>query len=137
MTTRRKVLLWLAIKCLPLLKSWLRLKHFINAIAGREVANTERISRDIEKEVSRVTNTPGFSLFLKGDTSSIVDTDFYEYLGVTVRTSHGDFIGRLNTLSDVVKNTASNKNEIFKKLFEYHTLMTTKFSDIIRYKEEH
>lgn len=108
-----------------------------NTIAGREVANTERVSRDIEKEVSRVTNTPGFSLFLKGDTSSIVDTDLYDYLGVTVRTSRNDFIGRLSTLSDVVKATSANKNEIFKKLFDYHQLMTTKFSDIIKYKEEH
>lgn len=108
-----------------------------NAIAGREVANTERVSRDIEKEVSRVTNTPGFGLFIRGDISSIVDNDFYDYLGVTVRTSRNDFIGRLSTLSDLVKATSSNKNEIYKKLFEYHQLMTTKFSDIIKYKEEH
>lgn len=108
-----------------------------NTISGREVANTERVPRDIEKEVSRVTNTPGFGLFLKGEISSIVDTDFYDYLGVTVRTSRNDFIGRLSTLSDVVKNTSSNKNEIFKKMLDYHQLMTTRFSDIIKYKEEH
>lgn len=108
-----------------------------NAITGRVVANTERLSRDIEQEVNRVTNTTGFGLFLKGEISSIVDTDFYDYLGVTVRTSRSDFKGRLNTLSDAVKNTSSNKNEIFKKLYDYHQLMITKFSDIIKYKEEH
>lgn len=108
-----------------------------NAIDGHEIINTERVSRDIEKEINRVTNTPGFRLFLKGEDKSIVDTDFYDYLGVTVRTSRSDFIGRLNTMSDVIKITKSNKNDIFRKLLEYHTIMTTRFNDIIQYKKEH
>lgn len=108
-----------------------------DAIAGRSVANTERLTRDIEKEVARVTNTQGFALFLKGEESQLVDTDFYDYLGVTVRTSRNDFIGRLHTLTEVVKSTEGAKNEIFKNLAQYHRLMTVKFADIIKYKEEH
>lgn len=118
-------------------KGLVAVEELKNIIAGREVINSERIPRDVEKEVVRITNTPGFSLFAQGDTQQIVDTDFYDYLGVTVRTSRSDFIGRLNTLADVVEKTRPNKNEVFRVLSDYHRLMVDKFDDIIKYKEQH
>lgn len=107
------------------------------AISGLSVVNTERMSRDIEKEVSRISRTPGFELFIKGDDTQIVDTDFYDYIGVTVRTSRNDFIGRLNTVSDVVKDTYFGKSDIYKELAKYHAFMTEKFKDIIEYRKDH
>lgn len=108
-----------------------------NAIAGFEVVNTERVSRDIEKEVARITKTTGFGLYVTDESDSIVDTDFYDYLGVTVRTSRNDFLGRLNTLDDLVKNTRSNKDKVYGKLADYHGFITDKFADIIAYKKDH
>lgn len=108
-----------------------------SAITGKTVSNTERVTRDIEKEVSRVSKTPGFALFVNGEAENIVDTDFFEYIGATVRTSRNDFIGRLNTLSDVVKATKDKKNPIYTKLTEYHEFMVNKFDDVIQYKKKH
>ena len=108
-----------------------------SAVTGKTVSNTERVTRDIENEVTRVSKTPGFELFFNDDLESIVDTDFFEYLGVTVRTSRNDFIGRLNTVSDVVEATKDMKNPIFSNLSSYHTFMVEKFSDIIKYRKEH
>ena len=108
-----------------------------SAVTGKTVNNTERVTRDIEKEVSRVSKTPGFALFVNGDSEKIVDTDFFEYIGATVRTSRNDFLGRLNTLTDVIKATKDKKNLVYAKLAEYHKFMVSKFEDVIQYKKEH
>lgn len=108
-----------------------------SAVTGKTVSNTERVTRDIEKEIGRVSKTPGFALFVNGEPEKIVDTDFFEYLGATVRTSRNDFLGRLNTLTDVVKVTKDKKNPVYGKLAEYHEFMVKKFDDVIQYKKEH
>jgi hypothetical protein len=107
------------------------------AISGHTVTNTERVTRDIEKEVARINKTTGFGLFVNGDADKIVDTDFFEYIGATVRTARNDFIGRLNTVSDVVKATKDKKTPVYIKLAEYHAFMVEKFDDIVKYKKEH
>lgn len=108
-----------------------------SAVTGKTVSNTERVTRDIENEVTRITKTPGFGLFVNGESDNIVDTDFFEYIGVTVRTPKNDFIGRLNTVTDVVKATKDKKNPVFSKLSEYHKFMVGKFGDVIQYKKDH
>lgn len=107
------------------------------AVTGKTVSNTERVTRDVEKEVARISKTPGFSLFVNGEADKIVDTDFFEYIGATVRTARNDFIGRLNTVTDVVKATEGKKNPMYAKLTEYHNFITEKFSDVVEYKKEH
>lgn len=118
-------------------KGLVAVERLINAISGRAISSSDRVSRDIEKEVTRITRTPGFELFLEGKSDMIVDTDFYDYLGVTVRTSRSDFLGRLNTVTDVIKNTYFTKSEIYKKIADYHELLTKKFASIIEYREDH
>ena len=108
-----------------------------SAVTGKTVNNTERVTRDIEKEVTRISKTPGFALFVNGEQENIVDTDFFEYLVATVRTSRNDFLGRLNTVTDVVKATQNKKNPIFAKLAEYHDFMVKKFDEVVQYKKEH
>lgn len=118
-------------------KGLVAVEELKKAISGYAVNKSERVTRDIEREVHRITHTPGFGLFVKGHEDQIVDTDFYDYLGVTVRTPRNDFIGRLNTVSDVIKNTYFNKSEVYKKIADYHAFMTKKFQDVIDYKKEH
>jgi len=118
-------------------KGLVAVERLKGAISGHSIANTERMSRDIEKEVARISRTPGFELFVNGENESIVDTDFYDYIGVTVRTSRNDFIGRLNTVSDVVKDTYFNKSDVYKELAKYHAFMTDRFKGIIDYRKDH
>lgn len=107
------------------------------AISGHQVVNTQRVTRDIEKEVSRISKTPGFSLFVSGEQDSIVDTDFFDYLGTTVRTARNDFLGRLSTVIDVIEGIEGMKNPLYGKVIEYNTFMLKKFDDVISYKKEH
>lgn len=107
------------------------------AIKGLNVHETSRLSRDIDKEVGRITNTAGFNLFVSGEKESIVDTDFFEYLGTAVRTGRNDFIGRLKTIEDVIKSVSGRSEPIYKKLTEYNDYMVGRFESVIIYKREH
>ncbi len=108
-----------------------------NAVSGKEVSSTTRITRDVEKELTRISKTPGFKLFVENEADKIVDTDFFEYLGATVRTARNDFIGRLNTVTDAINATKNMENPLYLKLSEYHDLLLEKFNDVIQYKKEH
>ncbi len=52
--------------------------------SGRKSA--VRLTRDKEIELQRIYRTEAFRLFVEGKIEDILDTDFYAYLGVTVRT---------------------------------------------------
>jgi hypothetical protein len=54
----------------------------------------ERMTRDVRTEVDRMLNSAAFSLFTEGKGDSILDTDFYDFIGCTVRTSKNTRIGR-------------------------------------------
>jgi len=53
-------------------------------------------------EVDRVKQLEGFKLFLAGKHDEIIDSDLFEYLGVSVRTTKNDFIGRLETMKSAI-----------------------------------
>ena len=47
----------------------------------------DRLSRDKETELKRVLDTDAFALYAAGQKENILDTDFYAFLGVTIRTN--------------------------------------------------
>src|SRR5206468_715556 len=61
-----------------------------------------RLERDAQIEIERIKHLESFRLFLEGKQNEIIDTDLYEYLGASVRTSRNDFIGRLETVNSAV-----------------------------------
>jgi len=82
-------------------------KSFVLTPRGLDVARNlvdkpaparDRLTKPEENEISRILNSQAYLLFQEGNESRILDTDFYEYLGVSVRTKKGDFIGRLATV---------------------------------------
>jgi hypothetical protein len=85
-------------------KVWKGLQTFEEAGAANN--NPSRLSRDKEAQVKRICETEAFKLFAAGEKDRILDTDFYTYLGVTVRTKPHDFIGQLKTVGDAVADAA-------------------------------
>jgi hypothetical protein len=114
-------------------KGLVAVEKLSQALSGKEIKETTRLPRDIEKEVNRILRTQAFRLFIEGNTD-LLDTDFYDYLGVTVRTTRNDFKGRLRTVSDAVDAVKTEKEPLYKKLTEYHRFMLGKFKDIVDYK---
>ncbi len=68
----------------------------LSAAAGgdaREAARDgNRMTRDIKAEVDRMMASPATKLFANGDHSRILDTDFFNFAGCTVRTPKMTFL---------------------------------------------
>ena len=107
-------------------------------LEGKEVAESSRLSGFAEREISRIENVEGFNLFVNGEADKILDTDFFSYLGVTVRTPKNDFIGRLKTVGDAVAELeeANNQSPARVRIPAFHKFMVEKFQNIIQQKSQ-
>lgn len=104
---------------------------------GKTIKEMNRLSAYAEKELKRISRLNGFTLFVKGEYEKIFDTDFYNYLGLTVRTDKSDFKGRIKTLRDVMgelKKIKSKEDKFFNKVIEFHVFLFDKFKNDIEYK---
>jgi hypothetical protein len=98
--------------------------------------HTEKLSRFAGKEIERIRGTEGFRLFISGETQKVNDTDFYTYLGITPRTPKNDFLGRLNTVDEAVKELKEkkDKSDLDLKIVNYHKfILEEKFKNIVDY----
>jgi len=68
-----------------------------------DVRDPERLGRTDEAEVTRILQSAAYGLYLNGKRDRILDTDFYAFLGCTVRTERNAFEGRLNAVSAAIE----------------------------------
>jgi hypothetical protein len=64
--------------------------------------NANRMPRDMEAEVERMLKSDAYKLFVGGQSERVLDTDFYAFVGCTVRTNPNDFFGRLATTENAI-----------------------------------
>jgi hypothetical protein len=97
-----------------------------------ETENKDRLTKLEESEINRIVSSAAFGLFQEGRKDSILDTDFYEYLGVTVRTSRANCLGRLNNVEHaVVAHEQKRADKLSQALRALHDFLLSKFkSDI-------
>ncbi len=94
----------------------------------------DRLSRSAETEISRIKRSEGFSLFIKGRKEKLSDNDFYNYLGVTVRTPKNAFLGRLETINVIIKELEKQgKQNLYDAVISYHKFLISKHTDIIEF----
>lgn len=93
---------------------------------------SKTLSRDILNQIDRIRNTDAFHLFIDNKKEQIVDTDFFSYLGTTVRTERTDFIARIKTVKDVIETIKISPE--YKTIVELHNYLFEKFKDIIKTK---
>lgn len=109
----------------------------MGAVSGAKSVGTEkkRLTRDMEQEISRIRQSEACKLYVLGKKDSILDTDFYGYLGVSVRTGKNDFIGRLNSVTEAVGTYAEiDPKPESKGLLELHKFLAIKFSALVQVK---
>jgi len=112
-------------------------KSFMLTARGLEVARElvgtgetphDRLTKQEENEIKRITKSPAFDLFQIDQTAKILDTDFYDYLGASVRTPKGDFLGRLAIVEETVQaHQAKINDRLSDKLSALHTWMVDRF----------
>lgn len=90
-------------------------------------------SRDVGKELDRILSSEGYNFFKIGATEKIFDTDFFQYLCVSVHTSKNEFLNRLSAIDYAIKEAKGYKDtEVEKSLKAYHNFMTReKFKSLV------
>jgi len=92
---------------------------------------SDKLHMSEENEIERILKSSAFILYTSGKKDEIIDTDFYEYLGVTVRTNKFDFLGRLTTVEDAVEAVKAKDNSLYNELKGIHEFLTQKYKDNI------
>jgi hypothetical protein len=101
-------------------------------LASPASANPDRLNRADETELRRIIDSETFRLFINGERERLLDTDFYSYLSVTVRTPRNDFVGRLAAVQEAVTKAAKlGKDPKHLKAKELHDFLAEKFASII------
>lgn len=67
-----------------------------------DARSADRMTRPVRSEVDRMLASDALAFFANDQREKILDTDFYNFLGCTVRTPPNDFLGRVNTTTDAV-----------------------------------
>ncbi len=91
---------------------------------------TQKMGRDVKTEIERITKTEVFHLYSTGRTDEIVDTDFFSYLGTSVKADSTAFKGRLKTIEDAI--VSAGKNKATRKLVALHEYLVERFKDTIK-----
>lgn len=93
-----------------------------------------RPSRSTAVEADRIKNLEGFVFFLDGRANQLTESDFYNYLGVTARTSPSMFAGRMKTIETSIAEMRINKNDpLSLKIVEYHDFLISKYKSNVDY----
>lgn len=105
-------------------------------LSGKEKADNNannRLSRNVETEVSRIKMLEGYLLFVGGNKAELSDNDFYNYLGVTVRTQKNTFIGRLETMKAVIDELRESRDELYENILKYHEYLVQRYKAAIEF----
>jgi len=114
-------------------------EKLINRTKGIKITEKNNLDRYILNEIGRIKKLEGFKLFINKEEGKILDTDFYNYLGISVRTQKGEFLGRLKTIEDliiVLKKDTKKDDIVDNKIINYHQFIINKFKELISYHQE-
>lgn len=137
---KRQGLVLAANKRFSLTPRGLELARKLVSAAGSKIEekrDPNRLPSNVRDEVDLMLESEAVKFFREGQQSKIIDTDFYAFLGCTVRTDRNLFLGRLKTVDDAVDLCMKMKQpspEAAKLLNEVHSFLKTQFSDIVSRK---
>lgn len=95
-----------------------------------------RLERDAQIEVDRIKQLESFKLFLGGKHEDIIDSDLFEYLGVSVRSTKNEFIGRLETMKSAINAVKDSglRDPALVGAVHFHEFMMDRFAKDIDFK---
>lgn len=107
-------------------------KQLADKGSGKIQESKDRLSRSASTEIDRIKGLEGYALFVAGDGGKFSDNDFYNYLGVTVRTQKNAFLGRLETVNAVMEEIAKYKEDLlYSNVISYHKFLMERSQAII------
>lgn len=112
--------------------------EFARHLAERDTPDNDiplgRLSRATAVELERIKKLEGLYFFMENRTSELTENDFYNYLGITVRTTASAFSGRLQTIQTVIKELEDVQGDtLVPSIIEYHNYLLKKNKTAIDY----
>lgn len=94
------------------------------------VESRRRLERNAQIEMERIKQLEGFRLFLAGKPDDIIDSDLFDYLGVSVRSTKNDFLGRVEAMSSAIAAIASSglKDAVLMAACQFHQFLMNRFA---------
>lgn len=129
---RREGLIQVRSKFVTLTEKGITYANQIIKMQSKPRKPSKKLSRDIINEIERIKKTDAFQLFIINKKDQIVDTDFFSYLGTTVRSERTDFKARINTIENVIGTIKSNTAH--KIIVDLHNYLFDKFKELIKTK---
>jgi hypothetical protein len=80
-----------------------------------ELSVPSRVRRDQLIEIERLSKKPAVQLVERHQLDDLVDTDLYDFYGVTVRTKPADFAGRVTTVDQAIDAAVSAQDPAIDK----------------------
>lgn len=100
----------------------------------KQILTKENFDRYINKEIIRLEKLNSFQLFVNKKYEKILDTDFFDFIGSSVKTERMDFKSRLKILDEVLNILEKQDEKKFIFISNFIKFMKIKFKDIINYK---
>jgi hypothetical protein len=101
--------------------------------SGSHSAQSKKVpkamTRDIINEIERIRKTEAYQLFVQGKKEDILDTDFFAYLGTTVRSERTSFKARVKTVDDAIKKL--KKYPEYQDIIGLHKYIFGKFLSLM------
>jgi hypothetical protein len=134
---KRRGMVRAANKTFSLTQRGVETAHRLLDAAGQtleQARSADRMTRDVRLEVERMLASAAYKLHLDGQDAKILDTDFYAFLGCTVRTPRNDFLGRLDATEEAVKAAKRLRQPDFESaenLASLWSVLREKFDDLV------
>jgi hypothetical protein len=94
----------------------------------------DRMTRDVRLEIDRMLASPAMRMYDEGKAERIIDTDFFEFVGCSVRTPRHAFLGRVNTTEEAVavaKKLRQPDPDTAKRLGEVWAFIRKRYESLI------
>ena len=91
-----------------------------------------RESRATTVEIERIAHLEGFMFFVEEKSDLLTESDFYNYLGITAKTSPSAFSGRLKAIGLAIDDMRLKQGDpLYTNIIEYHEFLTERYKNII------
>jgi hypothetical protein len=77
---------------------------------GARANRATRVERHQHDEISRLRDKAAVGIVAAGKQDELLDTDFYDFYSVTVRTKPGDFAGRIKTVDEALEAAIASQD---------------------------
>jgi len=105
---------------------------------GKPIASQarHRLERGAQIELERIKHLEGFKLFVADKKDEIIDSDLFEYLAVSVRSTKNDFIGRLEAMNSAIAAAVDSglKDPVLVVSHQFHDFLVHRFAAVIASK---